>query len=54
MTADRCACGKEVETGRLVAGHKYFINALVSLPGGLLASGASDGTIVVWRIVDAV
>ena len=35
---------------RTLAGHTGPVLALVSLPGGLVASGSSDNTVRVWEV----
>ena len=39
---------------RTLAGHTGGIWSLAGLPGGLLASGCGDSTVVIWRGVDNV
>lgn len=41
---------KAVDTFKAIQGHTGFINALVSLPGGLLASGSDDNTVRIWDL----
>jgi WD40 repeat protein len=41
----------ELVSGRKFTGHSDFIKCLSVLPGNLLASGASDKTVIIWDII---